>query len=74
MLTPPTLRTHRPGIRWASVIGNHDDEADLSREEIVQLDSSSSELSLTRQAGDDLTGVGRGVPSPAVEEEECPLE
>ncbi|KAF2076216.1 hypothetical protein CYY_002457 [Polysphondylium violaceum] len=42
--------------RWAMTLGNHDDEADLDRQQIVEYDSSFN-LSLTQQGPNDLHGA-----------------
>ena len=46
------------GVPYAVILGNHDDEADLDRRAIVQLDiDTSGGLSLTRQGPPNTTGV-----------------
>lgn len=46
------------GVPYASILGNHDGEADLSRRDIVELDMRTSNLTLTQQGPHRLTGAG----------------
>lgn len=54
-LIGPVLEAERP---YASILGNHDGEADLSRREIIELDIASGQgLSFTRQAPSQTVGA-----------------
>eukprot|EP01119_Soliformovum_irregulare_P021599 TRINITY_DN7224_c0_g1_i1.p1 TRINITY_DN7224_c0_g1~~TRINITY_DN7224_c0_g1_i1.p1 ORF type:complete len:360 (+),score=55.58 TRINITY_DN7224_c0_g1_i1:89-1081(+) len=52
-LTQPMIKASR---YWATALGNHDDEADLDRDQIVKLDTSNP-LSLTQRGPLDITGA-----------------
>ncbi len=49
--------TNAAGIPYATTLGNHDAEADLARRQIVELDMRSSNLSLTQQGPEGVTGA-----------------
>ncbi len=50
---------YRAGIPYASILGNHDGEADLSHREIINLDiSTGGNLSLTQQGPANVSGAG----------------